>query len=389
MTGDSILYTIFLIFTGGAVLATVALYARQSLLLAYIAVGLIGGPHVTGLVADPALVADIANVGIIFLLFLLGLNLEPDDLIHLLREATVVTLLSCLTFALSGFVISMAFGFSPTDSMVIGIAMMFSSTIIGLKLLPTSALHHQRMGEIIVSILLLQDIIAIFALLLLNELGQQASALPEVLGMLILLPVIAAAAYYVSKHLLSRLFQKFDQITEYIFLATVGWCLGIAELAHAVGLSHEIGAFIAGVSLAANPIARYIAESLKPLRDFFLIMFFFGLGAGFDITSVKSVVYPAITLAIVAIILKPFIFKMLLRREKEKTDMSGEIGVRLGQISEFSLLVSVSALSAGVISEQASMTVQAATLLTFVISSYWIVLRYPTPIAVDDKLRRD
>ena len=389
MTGDSILYTIFLIFTGGAVLATVALYARQSLLLAYIAVGLIGGPHVTGLVADPALVADIANVGIIFLLFLLGLNLEPDDLIHLLREATVVTLLSCLTFALSGFVISMAFGFSPTDSMVIGIAMMFSSTIIGLKLLPTSALHHQRMGEIIVSILLLQDIIAIFALLLLNELGQQASALPEVLGMLILLPVIAAAAYYVSKHLLSRLFQKFDQITEYIFLATVGWCLGIAELAHAVGLSHEIGAFIAGVSLAANPIARYIAESLKPLRDFFLIMFFFGLGAGFDITSVKSVVYPAITLAIVAIILKPFIFKMLLRREKEKTDMSGEIGVRLGQISEFSLLVSVSALSAGVISKQASMTVQAATLLTFVISSYWIVLRYHTPIAVDDKLRRD
>ena len=130
MTGDSILYTIFLIFTGGAVLATVALYARQSLLLAYIAVGLIGGPHVTGLVADPALVADIANVGIIFLLFLLGLNLEPDDLIHLLREATVVTLLSCLTFALSGFVISMAFGFSPTDSMVIGIAMMFSSTTV-------------------------------------------------------------------------------------------------------------------------------------------------------------------------------------------------------------------------------------------------------------------
>ena len=301
----------------------------------------------TGLVADPALVADIANVGIIFLLFLLGLNLEPDDLIHLLREATVVTLLSCLTFALSGFVISMAFGFSPIDSMVIGIAMMFSSTIIGLKLLPTSALHHQRMGEIIVSILLLQDIIAIFALLLLNELGQQTSALPEILGKLVLLPVIAAAAYFISRYLLVRLFQKFDQITEYIFLATVGWCLGIAELAHAVGLSHEIGAFIAGVSLAANPIARYIAESLKPLRDFFLIMFFFGLGAGFDITSVKSVVYPAITLAIVAIILKPFIFKLLLRREKEKAGMSGEIGVRLGQISEFSLLVSVSALSAG------------------------------------------
>jgi len=358
VSGESILYTIFLIFTGG-------------------------------LVADPALVADIANVGIIFLLFLLGLNLEPDDLKNLLREATVVTLLSSLTFALIGYTISMAFGFSNIDSIVIGAAMMFSSTIVGLKLLPTSALHHQRMGEIIVSILLLQDIIAIVALLLLDQAGNQGSPVFEVVVSLVLLPTIAATAYFISKYLLSKLFQKFDQISEYIFLATVGWCLGISELAHAVGLSHEIGAFIAGVSLAANPIARYIAESLKPLRDFFLIMFFFGLGAGFDISGVGAVILPAATLAIAAITVKPFIFKLLLRREKEKAKMSGEIGVRLGQISEFSLLVAVVAVSAGVISDKASMTVQTATLITFVLSSYWIVMRYPTPIAVDDKLRQD
>lgn len=389
MTDNSILYTIFLIFTGAAVLATVALFARQSLLIAYIAIGLIAGPHVTGLVADPALVADIANVGIIFLLFLLGLNLEPDDLLSLLREATVVTVLSSFTFALTGFVIARVFGFNTIDSIVIGTAMMFSSTIVGLKLLPTSALHHQRMGEIIVSILLLQDIMAVVALLLLEELGHQGSAMLEVAGMLILLPTIVGAAYFTSKYLLSRLFQKFDKIGEYIFLATVGWCMGVAELAHAVGLSHEIGAFIAGVTLAANPIARYIAESLKPLRDFFLIMFFFGLGAGFDISKVSMVILPAASLAIAAVIMKPFIFKMLLRREKEKARMSGEIGVRLGQISEFSLLVAVSAVSANVISEKASLTVQTATLLTFIVSSYWIVMRYPTPIALDDKLRKD
>lgn len=389
MNGDSILFTIFLIFTGATIFATVALFARQSLLIAYIAVGLVAGPHVTGLVSDPALVADIANAGIIFLLFLLGLNLEPDDLINLMREATVVTLFSSASFALTGFVISMAFGFTPTDSIVIGTAMMFSSTIVGLKLLPTSALHHQRMGEIIVSILLLQDIIAVVALLLLDELGSQGSAALEVIGMLVLLPTIAGAAYFISKYLLTRLFQKFDQISEYIFLATLGWCLGIAELAHAVGLSHEIGAFIAGVTLAANPIARYIAESLKPLRDFFLIMFFFGLGAGFDITNVGAVIIPSATLAVAALIMKPFIFKLLLRREKEKSTMSGEIGVRLGQISEFSLLVAVVAVSAGVITEEASMTVQTATLITFIVSSYWIVSRYPTPISVDDKLRRD
>ena len=320
---------------------------------------------------------------------MLGLNLEPDDLLSLLREATVVTVLSSFTFALTGFVIARVFGFNTIDSIVIGTAMMFSSTIVGLKLLPTSALHHQRMGEIIVSILLLQDIMAVVALLLLEELGHQGSAMLEVAGMLILLPTIVGAAYFTSKYLLSRLFQKFDKIGEYIFLATVGWCMGVAELAHAVGLSHEIGAFIAGVTLAANPIARYIAESLKPLRDFFLIMFFFGLGAGFDISKVSMVILPAASLAIAAVIMKPLIFKMLLRREKEKARMSGEIGVRLGQISEFSLLVAVSAVSANVISEKASLTVQTATLLTFIVSSYWIVMRYPTPIALDDKLRKD
>ncbi len=389
MTGESILYTIFLIFTGASILATVTLFARQSLLVAYIAVGLLAGPHVSGLISDPALIADIANIGIIFLLFLLGLNLEPADLKKLMREATVVTVLSCVVFALTGFVISMAFGLSPTDSAVIGLTMMFSSTIIGLKLLPTSALHHQRMGEIIVSILLLQDIIAVTAMLFLKQLGSEGSVMIDVLGMLVLLPLISVSAYYASTHLLSRLFSKFDQISEYIFLITVGWCMGLAELAHVAGLSHEIGAFIAGVSLAANPIARYIAESLKPLRDFFLIMFFFGLGAGFDISQVPQVFLLSLALAMATVVGKPLIFRLLLHREKEKRKLAGEIGVRLGQISEFALLVAVVAVGSGVITERASMVVQTATIMTFVVSSYWIVLRYPTPIAVDDKLRRD
>ncbi len=389
MSGESVLYTIFLIFTGGAIVATLALYARQSVLLAYIALGLLAGPHMLGLISDPSLVDEISRVGIIFLLFLLGLNLEPDELIKLIREATMVTVLSSITFGLCGFVIAMSFQFNPTDSLVIAAAMMFSSTIIGLKLLPTSALHHQRMGEIIISILLLQDIIAVTVLLLVEGLGANESALTRIAGMLVMLPVLGISAYFVSKKVLAWLLQRFDQINEYIFLLTIGWCMGLAELAHVVSLSHEVGAFIAGVTLAANPIARYIAESLKPLRDFFLVMFFFGLGAGFDINAVPQVLLPACLLATTMIILKPAIFNLLLRREKEKKRLASEIGVRLGQISEFSLLVAVVALSAGVITERASMLVQTATILTFVFSSYWIVKRYPTPIATDAALRRD
>ena len=389
MNEESVLYTIFLIFTGGAIVATLALYARQSLLIAYIALGLIAGPHMLGFISDPTLIDDIATIGIIFLLFLLGLNLEPAELVKLLREATVVTILSSLTFSLTGFVIAMGFGFSPVDSIVIAAAMMFSSTIIGLKLLPTSALHHQRMGEIIVSILLLQDIIAVTVLMMIEGLGSEDSSALKIAGLFVLLPLISVAAYFTSKKILSYLFQKFDQITEYIFLLTVGWCIGLAELAHLAGLSHEVGAFIAGVTLAANPIARYIAESLKPLRDFFLVMFFFGLGAGFNIAAVPRVLVPATVLALTMILLKPFIFNLLLRREKEKKKIAGEIGVRLGQISEFSLLVAVVAIGAGVITERASLLVQTATIITFVMSSYWIVRTCPTPIATDDKLRRD
>lgn len=389
MQEHSIVFSMFLIFTGAAVISTAALYARQALLVAYIVLGVLLGPFGLELVADPKLIADIAEIGIIFLLFLLGLNLEPKDLQHLFREAMVVTTISCASFALIGTLIGLAFGFSLVDSLLIGTIMMFSSTIIGLKLLPTSALHHQHMGEIIVSILLLQDMLAVVIMLILQGLGNQGEIWREAINILIGLPAMAGGAYFMSKYVLFRLFAKFDQIKEYVFLLTIGWCLGLAEFAQMIGLSYEIGAFIAGVSLATNPMARYIAESLKPLRDFFLIMFFFALGAGFDLSMLGDVLIPGIALAAAGVLLKPYIFKILLRREKEKERVSGEIGVRLGQISEFSLLIGVVASSAGIVSERGASLIQTATILSFIVSSYWIVMNYPTPIAVNEKLRRD
>ncbi|MEM6985823.1 MAG: cation:proton antiporter [Pseudomonadota bacterium] len=386
---DSILFLFFLIFSGAALFATAALYARQALLVAYIALGLLLGPAGVNLVPDPALVGDIANVGIIFLLFLLGLNLEPADLGKLFREAVVVTVLSCAGFAVFGFSVGWVFGFSTTDCLLIGAACMFSSTIIGLKLLPTSALHHQRMGEIIVSILLLQDLVAIAILLLLQGLSQPGEPALAVAKLAILLPTLVGAAWFLSRYALHRLIAKFDQIQEYVFLLAVGWCLGMAELATALGLSHEIGAFVAGITLATNPIARFIAESLKPLRDFFLIMFFFALGAGFDLGLIAQIWLPTLVLAGGMLLLKPWVFNVLLRREQEKASLAKEIGVRMGQISEFTLLIAIVGTATGFLSDRAASLVQAATVLSFLVSSYWIVAKYPTPIAVDDALRRD
>ena len=389
MHGEAIFFTIFLIFTGAAIVAGLALFTRQSMLVAYIVLGMLVGPWGLGLIEDATTTQEIGEIGIIFLLYLLGLNLHPHKLLKMLREATVVTVSSCLAFASAGLVVALAFGFTLAEALVIAAVSMFSSTIIGLKLLPTTALHHRHAGEIIISVLLLQDIVAIVILLGLDAASRPSLPAADALLLALALPLIVAVSAVMERWVLVPIMRRFDTIREYLFLLAIGWCLGISQLGHAMGLSHEIGAFVAGVALARSPVATYIAESLKPLRDFFLVMFFFALGAGFPIPVLADVALPAACLGGSMLVLKPVTFRWLLRREREPDRLSREIGVRLGQISEFSLLIAVIALQGDVIGQHAAYTIHAATVLTFIVSSYLIMLRYPTPIAVSDALRRD
>jgi len=388
-SSNAVVYYIFIIFTGSALLATLALYARQALLVGYIVLGVIVGPPMLGLVGDMELINGGADIGIIFLLFLLGLHLEPQDLIRLLKKTTVITLLSSLIFGVLGFLIGLANGFTFIENVIIGATAMFSSTIIGLKLLPTTVLHHRHAGEIIVSVLLLQDLIAILVLLLIEGAGRGGATLVDI-GLLALnLPLLVVFGWLFERYILVFLIRRFDKIQEYIFLMTIGWCLGMAELATLLNLSHEIGAFIGGVLLATSPIARFIAESLKPLRDFFLVLFFFSLGAALKLDILYTVLVPSLILAIALLLIKPWIFKVLLVKLGEPSSMSWEVGWRLGQISEFALMIAVVANEAKVIGQSASYLIQAATVISFMVSSYLIVMYYPTPIAVSDRLRRD
>jgi Kef-type K+ transport system membrane component KefB len=389
MQQDPIVFTIFLVFTGAAVFATLALFARQSLLVAYIVLGALLGPSALGLVTDPVLIRSISEFGIMFLLFLLGLNLQPQELIRMVRKTTQVTLMSSLAFFAIGFIISAGFGLRIMEALLVGGAATFSSTIVGLKLLPTTMLHHQRTGEVIISILLLQDLLAIVLLLVVQGISKGSMQIGDIVRLLVALPALIGFAWMVERYVLIRLIRKFDKIQEYIFLMTIGWCLGMAELAGLLGLSAEIGAFIAGVVLASSPIAMFIAESLKPLRDFFLVLFFFSLGAGFDVGVIDKVIVPAVLLAAAMMLMKPPVFRWLLLRTGESEKRSHEVGYRLGQMSEFSLLLAVLAFENKVIGAEASYLIQLSTLLTFLVSSYLVVLRFPTPIAVSDELRRD
>ncbi len=384
-----VFFSIFVVFAGAAVLATLALFARQAMIVAYIVVGILLGPGGAGMVEDARWLEEVARIGIIFLLYLLGLNMVPQQLLRMLREATNVTLLSSLVFFALGMALALLLGFRPRESAVIGAAMMFSSTIIGLKLLPTTALHHQHTGQVIISVLLLQDLLAIVTLLVLQSASAEGVSGLAVGRAMIALPLLAGLAYALERWLLEPLLTRFDQIHEYLFLIVIAWCLSLAELAHWLGLSYEIGAFIAGVSLATCPVSMFIADSLRPLRDFFLILFFFSLGASLDLSILEATMGPAAALTLVMLVVKPPVFRRLLLRAGESEPLARETGVRLGQISEFSLLIAVVAARSGFIDGHASYVVQLAAVLSFMASSYLIVMRYPTPIAVRDNLRQD
>ncbi len=383
------IYSLFLIFVGAAIFATLALLARQSLIIGYIILGIVLGPSGAAWITDTDLIQDISNIGIIFLLFLLGLNLSPRKLIELLRQTLIVTLLTSAVFASIGWAFATLAGFNTVNAIVVGVACMFSSTIIGLKLLPTTVLHHRHTGEVIVSVLLLQDMIAIVVLLAFQALSSEQQMALELAKLVVLLPAMIALAFALERWVLLKLFFKYDRIQEYVFLLALAWCLGIAQLAHSIGFSYETGAFIAGISVATSPIAMFIAESLKPLRDFFLVLFFFALGAGLKLSALSQIWLPAVLLGAAMLLVKPIVFRFALHRVSETNKLGWETGFRLGQMSEFSLLIVFVALQSAIIDSATVYFVQLATLVTFIGSSYSIVLRYPTPVAVSERLRRD
>lgn len=385
---DNIIFELVLIFAGAAILATLFLYLKQPIILAYIALGVAIGPSGIGLIDNPHHIEQLSHIGIILLLFLIGLNLRPDRMAGLVGRVSALTFITSAVFMLLSTLAALLMGFPLVHCLVIGAALMFSSTIIGLKLIPTTTLHHKHRGEMMVSVLLLQDILAIIIILLIT--GGQEDNIPLTVSLLLLkLFLLTAISFYVVKYVITALYIKFDTIHEHTFLMSLGWGLMVAGVAEYIGLSFEMGAFIAGVSFATLPIARVIAEELKPLRDFFLILFFFSIGAQFDLLVMKDVILPGIVIALIIVLAKPLIFRWGFNLSGEKDYVSKELGIRLGQASEFSLLVAYTALASGLIDQRSSYLIQTVVILTFVISTYWVINKYPTPISSEASRRRD
>jgi Kef-type K+ transport system membrane component KefB len=377
-----------LIFAGAAILSTLFLYLKQPIILAYIVLGIAAGPWGFGLIDNAEHIEKLSHIGIILLLFLIGLNLRPDKLMGLLGKISIVTLATSFIFLSITMLAAMTMGFPFFESLIIGAALMFSSTIVSMKLIPTTTLHHKHTGEMMVSVLLLQDIIAIVLILLITG-GQEGNIPLTVAFLLLKLVVLTVISFAAVKYLITALYIKFDTIREHTFLMSLGWGLLIAGCAEYIGLSYEMGAFIAGVSIATVPIAMVIAEELKPLRDFFLVLFFFSIGAQFDLLVTEQVLIPGLFITLVLMAAKPFFFKWSFRTVGEPNKLSTELGIRLGQASEFGLLVGYSAIMSELITPKASYLIQTVVVLTFVLSTYWVIYRYPTPISMNASQRRD
>ena len=383
-----ILFELAVIMVGAAVLGTLFLFLRQPIVIAYIAVGFALGPSCLGLIKETSHLEQIAHVGVILLLFLIGLNLQPQKLVTIFKKTALLTMSTSLLFALISSAFALLLQFSISASLLIGAAMMFSSTVVGLKLVPTTTLHHKRTGEVMTGVLLLQDLLAIILILLLSG-GGSENPFMEFSLLLLKFILLAISLFLGVRGIMLPLLTRFDIVQEYTFVATLGWCLLGAEAAHILGLSYEIGAFTAGISIASSPIARAIAEHLKPLREFFLILFFFAIGARLNLQIDPRLLIAAVIFGILLVIIKAIIFRKAFEWSGENSSASKELSVRLSQASEFSLLVILAATNGGWLNEQQGMMIQITTLITFIFSTYWTVLRYPTPISASSNLLQD
>ncbi|MDH3345858.1 MAG: cation:proton antiporter [Kiritimatiellaceae bacterium] len=387
--GETIFFDISLIIIICAILSWGALLLRQPIIIAYLAAGLLLGTSGFGLIQDVSFINGISRIGITLLLFLAGIILHPRRLKELLRQTILLTLANSLISGIICILFCMIWGFDPVTSIFIGLPLIFSSTILVLKLVPTTALHHKRMGSYCIAILIAQDLIAITMLIFMGNHGTGENVLLSWLLLPLKTIALIVAVFGIEQFVLRRIMAWCDRFHETLQIISIGWCLGIAVVAEHIGLSYEIGAFLAGVALARSPLSFFLSEELKPFRDFFLVFFFFALGTRLDLTVARPLILPAILLTLMMMATKYFTFRTLFRFVGEPKLFAHETGMRLAQASEFSLIVAVVAHTDGWLSDRAFIMVQLVTIFSLIISSCIVVARFPSPLATNPKLKQD
>lgn len=354
-----------------AVVSVVMRVLKQPLIVGYIITGIIVGPSLLHLVSESHAFEAFSEIGIALLLFIIGMELSVN-VIKKLGKPVFLTAASILfTVGTIGFLIGTAFQFSVNEALLIGLAMFFSSTIIIAKVLSDKKEISRLNGQIAIGVILLDDIVATFALLYVAAAGSGNELGPIEVALLIIKGVaVISVLALLSTKILPKVTKFMAQSQELLFLFALAWGFGVATLISLVGFSIEIGALFAGVALAQLPYAGQIGARLKPLRDFFVILFFISLGEHLQLHNLMAAALPAAILSVLVLILKPLVVMISLGLLGYTRRTSFKTGINLSQISEFSIILIVLAASTGMVGETVAAIITLVALLTITVSTY-------------------
>ena len=358
-----------------ACIGAIGVRLRQPLIIAFILVGILLGPSVLGWVSANDSVDLLARLGITLLLFVVGLKLD----LHIIRTMGPVALATGLGqvifTSVIGYLIALALGMVPLNALYVAVALTFSSTIIIVKLLSDKREVDTLHGRIALGFLIVQDLIVVLVMIGLNALDQAHHVSMAYAGLMVVVKgaVFLFVIAVITRYVLPRLLTLFAQSQELLVLFGIAWAVALAASGVWLGFSKEVGAFIAGVSLASTPYRDALGARLVSLRDFLLLFFFIDLGARLDLGLLGAQVSDSLVLSLFVLIGYPLIVMIIMGVLGYRKRTGFLSGLAVAQISEFSLILGALGLSLGHINAETMGLITLVGLITISTSTYMII----------------
>ncbi|MFO7924824.1 MAG: cation:proton antiporter [Bacteroidales bacterium] len=358
-----------------AVVGLVGRFLRQPLIVAFIGVGILVGPWGLDLLESIDKLHLLAELGIAILLFAVGLKLD----LTLIKSTGKVALLTgmgqVLFTSFFGYLIALAFGFTTMTALYVAVALTFSSTIIIVKLLSDKKEIDSLHGQISIGFLIVQDIVVVLVMIFLSALGTETINSPIFDIAMVVLKGFAMLIFVglMMRYVLPYIVRSMGNSQELLILFAISWALALAALGDWLGFTKEVGAFLAGISLASNEYREMISSRMTTLRDFLLLFFFINLGAELDLSLVGEQIRPAIVFSAFVLVGNPLIVLIIMGLMGYRKRTSFLAGLAVAQISEFSLILASLGMNLGHIGDNTMGLITLVGLITIGLSTYLIL----------------
>ncbi len=359
------------ILVSAAFLGFLSQKLKQPTLVAYLLAGILIGPGVLGWADPTELIELMAELGLAFLLFLIGLKLDFSEVEHIFKPVTEISFSTMVAVVVSTIITGYLLGFSIFSAAVMGLAFMYSSTAVIVKLLKDSGGISKKYGEINTGILLLEDLTVVILMVLISSAG--SSFLDQILsafGFLIAAIIVTVVS---TKTVLPKLLHEASEDSINLFVTGLGWLFLFVLASEHFGLGIEIGAFIAGLGLGQIEYSSELVEKMSPVTDFFIAMFFINFGLGLSLGEFLTFWPEALAFAGMLMVLKFTVISKLVKWKDYGKETAFKSGITMTQTSEFSLIFAAAASSAGLLNSAQVGLISLVAIITMGLSSYLIL----------------